>query len=160
STTIQGPDVAAPVGIYWTLTGTGQGNVSTVWNVAGNVTFTNVQALTGGTGIDAFVFQPHAAVAGVIDGGTGAYNSLDYRAFDTGVTVHLSVNPQTGTGDATSTAGIHNIQVVDGSHFNDLLVGNNQNDTFVSFGGSDTLLGGSGNDTFVVYGVVTNTVVD
>ena len=66
--TLVGPDVAST----WNITGANAGTV-------GNVTFAAVENLTGGTGVDAFVFSAGAKVTGKIDGGGGG-DWLDYAA--------------------------------------------------------------------------------
>ena len=51
-------------------------------------TFTSVENLTGGPGIDRFVFANGVGVTGTVNGGGGG-DFLDYAAYTTGVTVNL-----------------------------------------------------------------------
>jgi hypothetical protein len=63
-------------------------------------------SLNGGAGDDTFEFNDGASITGSIDGG-GGFNTLDYRAYTTPVTVNLL------TGIATGVAGgVRNIQRV------------------------------------------------
>jgi hypothetical protein len=127
----------------WILTGSNQGTV-------GNVAFTSVENLTGGTGSDVFVFGTAAGVlSGVADGGGGA-NSLDYSHHPTGVTVQLANSPALGT--ATATGGVRHIQTVYGSRLSDTLIGSDQDDTFLTYGGRDIVRGNGGNDIIHVVG--------
>ncbi len=116
-----------------------------------------VENLVGGLGNDVFLFSDGATVAGgagTIDGG-GGNNTLNYAAYTTPVTVNL------GTGKATGTSGIANIQTLVGGSAADTLVGTAApniwkiaakdtgmlNGTF-SFSSIENLTGGSGADTF------------
>lgn len=143
-----------------TLIGTGQSNT---WNVTGtnsgtlngNVTFSNMQNLTGGTGGDVFKFSGAGNIAGNITGGSGAIERLDYSALAGPVTVNL----QAGTGpDIGGT--FSNLNSFIGSAGSDTLIGPNgaqawtisganagtvAGDAFASF---ENLTGGTGNDRF------------
>jgi hypothetical protein len=128
----------------WTITGTNQGRV-------GNVTFTSMDNLTGGANNDVFVFGNAASrITGIVNGG-GGINSLDYSQYPSGVTVQLANSPAMGT--ATATGGVLNIQNVAGSHFNDTLIGNDQDNVFTTYGGRDTILCNGGNDTVRIVGL-------
>src|SRR5262249_61556185 len=101
-------------------------------------TFASMENLTGGTGADTFVFGSAAStVTGLVNGGGGT-NTLDYSHYPTGVSVQLANSPAVGT--ATATGGVLNIQAVFGSAFNDSLIGNDQDNTFATFGGRDSAL--------------------
>jgi hypothetical protein len=128
--------VAPDTSNIWNLTATNAGNV-------GNVTFTSVQNLTGGMGSETFVFGNGAGVTGVIDGG-GGFDTLDYSAYTTGVTVNLLAGTATGTG------GLANVHNVTGGPANDTITGDNADDVLSGNGGKDALVGGTGNDTFLL----------
>ncbi|MEB3826513.1 beta strand repeat-containing protein, partial [Phormidium sp. CCY1219] len=81
----------------WTLTGTNRGRIN-------GVSFEFVQNLTGGSLDDTFVFADGSRVTGLVDGGTGGYNTLDYSGYTGPVTVDIA------GGTATATGGIVNIQ--------------------------------------------------
>jgi hypothetical protein len=129
--TLAGPNVAST----WNITGANAGTV-------GNVTFSGVENLTGGTASDTFKFGAGKGVTGRIDGGAGT-DTLDYSAYLTGVTVNLT------TGAATGTGGIANVENVIGSPVNDRITGNGLNNVISGNGGNDVLNGGGGGaDTF------------
>jgi len=79
----------------WTVTGVNSGNLD------GNITFTNVGNLTGGSGNDTFVFQAAGKVTGNVDGGAG-YNVLDITATGTTAT---TTGPGTLVGFQGNTGG-------------------------------------------------------
>jgi Ca2+-binding RTX toxin-like protein len=123
-------------------------NVSTTWSITannggkvGNVSFSSVQNLTGGSGNDTFKFSKGKSVSGTIDGG-GGINTLDYSLYATGVTVNLPAGTATGAGT------VANIQNVTGSPANDTITGV-AGSVLNGNGGVDTLSGGS-NDTFLI----------
>ena len=137
--TLVGPNT----GSSWTMTGAGRGTV-------GNLTFSNMYNLTGGSSNDAFAIQPGASLEGTIDGGLGT-NTIDYSHFVTtpgasGVTVDLAL------GMATNIGSIAHIYVVAGSSSNDTLIGDANADTLESYGGNDYMFAGTGNTTFWLYG--------
>jgi len=99
----------------------------------------NTPRITGGAGNDTVMFSRGAVFAGVLDGGGGA-NTLDYRAFTTGVRVRLDA------GTATATAGIARFINALGGAGNDVLVGDGAGNRLYGYGGNDTIYGNSGND--------------
>jgi hypothetical protein len=107
----------------------------------GNVTFSSVQNLVGGSANDTFRFHNGKGVSGTIDGGAGT-NTLDYSLYTTGINVNLPA------GTATGTSGVSNIQNVTGTPANDTIVGN-PGSVIRGNGGQDTLSGGA-NDTFIM----------
>src|SRR5208283_2360161 len=116
------------------------------------VTAYGIANLKGGSGNNDFVFQNGASISGMITGGSGGINELDYSAYTSAITVDLA------TGTATGTGGISNIHsVVDGSG-NDTLTGGSGNDTFILSNGwgSDTITGGGGSDTLDFSSVTSN----
>ena len=99
--------------------------------------------INGGTGAD------------TIDGGTGGTDTVTFVSAAAGVRVDLIVGGQTGdaAGDTYT-----NINDIDGSSFDDVLLGDDNsneifgsagNDRLLGRGGDDILLGGVGNDTLL-----------
>jgi hypothetical protein len=150
--TLVGPNAANA----WHITGSDSGTV-------GNVTFSGIDNLTGGTGNDAFQFGPGGWVAGVVNGG-GGVNTLDYSGDGGGVaTVNLA------TAAATKTGGFANIQnLVSSSSAGDTLIGPNATNVWwitaanagtvgsFHFSGVENLTGGTGVDEFVFSAGATN----
>ncbi|RLB33747.1 MAG: hypothetical protein DRH20_13000, partial [Deltaproteobacteria bacterium] len=98
----------------------------------GAVTVLYVENIVGGQGANTFAFEDRAYLAGTIDGGSDAENTLDYTAFTKGLQVDL------GMGTATGTSGIINIHRVLGGAGDDVIAGS---------AGDDILDGGPGVDT-------------
>jgi hypothetical protein len=148
----------------WSIYPPAGGAASVILN--NQVTFGAVYNLIGGPGNDAFAFVPqygaNGGLGGTIDGG-GGVNTLDYSQWIspdnmTGVSVHLV---DTGLGTATGTGGVSNIQNLIGSRYNDVLIGNNQDNVFQSPGGRKVMMGIGGNDTFRIWGAQDpGTVID
>ena len=99
-----------------TLTGP---NADRIWTInalnggtlGNNLTFSNAQNLTGNLGADTFKFVgAGGSVSGIISGGGGSSDSLDYSGNGGGT---VSVNLATGA--ATSTGGISGISSLVGS---------------------------------------------
>jgi hypothetical protein len=127
----------------WFITGSNQGTL-------GNVTFSSVENLTGGTASDVFAFYSAAGtLSGLVNGGGGS-NSLDYSHHNSGVSVQLANSPAVGT--ATATGGVLNIQSLYGSRYGDTLIGNDQDNFFQTYGGRDVVRGNGGNDTIHLVG--------
>jgi hypothetical protein len=133
SNTLVGPNTTNT----WSIASTNTGNVD-------GFSFTGVDNLTGGTGMDAFVFANDAGVTGQIDGGGGG-DWLDYAAYTLNpVTVDLA------TGTATGVAGgIANFQNVRGGQDSDTLTGNAQ---------GNILIGGAGGPFFKGFPTGRNTI--
>jgi hypothetical protein len=132
------------------LTGT---NADTTWTIksanggtAGTFTFTGIENLMGGSGVDVFTFTSSGSVAGSINGGgapTHKGNWLNYSSLSTTVVVNLQ------TGSATAVAGgstgkVNNIQNVHGGNGGNTLTGNSQGNILIGGTGADTINGGSG----------------
>ena len=83
------------------------------------------------------------AGADTLNGGSG-FDHADYRDSTSGLTVDLS-NMANNTGDAAGDV-YNSIEVVDGSHFNDILTGDATDNVLIGWDGDDTISGGAGND--------------
>lgn len=90
--------------------------------------------LTGGFGDDG------------LHGGLGVDTAL-YRNSSSGVSVDLSSGVGNG-GDATGDILI-DIENINGSNFNDILIGDSKNNVLFGHSGSDRLIGNNGNDVLV-----------
>lgn len=86
---LRGPDVNN----VWEITGVNAGILN------GQISFTDMENLIGGTEQDDYVFDDGAEVAGMINGEFGD-NTVDYSAYATEVTVDLGTGVATGTGTA------------------------------------------------------------
>ena len=111
--------------------------------------------LLGGAGNDFLIGGPGADY---IDGGAGE-NGISYITARTGVDINLTTGFSYG-GDATGDT-IKNIQDVQGTNFDDILVGtsgvnridgNAGDDIIDGMGGADYIEGGAGDDTIYAYG--------
>lgn len=96
--------------------------------------------LTGRGGDDSFVGGPGADV---LDGGDGS-DLASYASATAGVSVSLI----TGKGSAGEAAGdtLISIERLRGSEFDDVLIGDSNNNNIVGGAGDDTLIGGNGDD--------------
>src|SRR5262249_13384710 len=106
----------------------------------GILQFVSMQNLTGGSANDAFDFHTGGSLTGRIDGGAGM-NTLDYSAFVGDVTVDLPL----GLANAVAT-GILNIQNVNGSQGNDLIIGDANLNVLRGGTGRNVIIGGGGGD--------------
>jgi hypothetical protein len=132
SNTLVGPNANET----WNITGTNAGDVA-------GVTFTSFQNLTGGTGMDIFLFGAGATVTGVINGGGGG-DWLDYSAYSTTVTVNLASGAATGVG-----GGVTNVRNVRGGKGSNTLTGNAQGNILIGGAGNNTIHGGSGRSILI-----------
>jgi hypothetical protein len=143
-----------PTSGTWNVTG---GNLGTYGNL-GQVTFSDIATLEGTSTDDRFLFAALGSVSGLIIGGSGTLNELDYSSYGAPIYVNFE------TGVATATNGFLQIQKVTGSgSFGDTLVAPNSNNTWqitgnnegninsgsITFSSIENLTGGSLNDTFV-----------
>jgi hypothetical protein len=119
----------------WTINKANGGSLTTT-PTTGTVSFSQVQDLVGGSGVDWFKFTAAGAVMSINGGGGGDW--LDYSAFTTGVTVNLVTGSANGVHGGAA-GGVSNIANVRGGAGNDNLMGN----------GGNILVGGGGNDTLV-----------
>lgn len=84
----------------------------------------------------------------VLDGGGGAGDIVSYR--DAGVRVDVSLTTGVGQGSVGVGAdALSNFEGVEGSAYNDVLIGNAGANALSGLAGADTLLGGQGNDTLI-----------
>jgi hypothetical protein len=130
--TLQGPNTTNT----WNITGANAGSLN------GNVSFSAMQNLVGGTGVDTFEFTAAASQVASINGGgapTGQGNWLDYSAYPAAVTVNLA------TGKATGVTGtVSNIQNVIGGNHGATLTGNAQGNILIGGSGGNAITGGTG----------------
>ena len=131
------------------------------------LSFSNIENLTGGATADTFVFNNGGSVAGMVDGADGV-NTLDYNALSSPVAVMLTgLGGTMGigfSGTATQTGGFDDITNLVGTAMTDTLEGLNADATFtvntanggtyestneLSFSNIENLTGGATADTFV-----------
>ena len=149
-----GPDeLFGPAGNNeWNVRGLNRGDLN------GTIGFVNVDTLIGQNGDDTFHLADGAALSGHIDGGfvygTGpatGFDTLDYSAYTTPVTVNLS------TGQGTNVAGgVFRIRNVFGGSAADTLTGNTGNNVLLGNGGADVINGGAGGRDLLVGGAGTD----
>lgn len=106
-----------------------------IYGKAGNDT------LVGGSGTS---YLDGGAGADVINGWFGP-SYASYSDAAVGVTVNL-LNPAVNTGDAAGDSYLH-VTRIQGSNFDDILVGDNNGDVITGLKGNDHLTGGTGKDT-------------
>jgi Ca2+-binding RTX toxin-like protein len=119
----------------WNITGANTGTLNNT------TTFHNFENLTGSIGRDRFVFSPGATLSGFILGG-GGWDTLDYSAFRTPVTVNLY-------NGVAHTHGVSQVEMVLGGSASDLFTGSNANEAFVGGKGADRINGGGGKDLLI-----------
>jgi filamentous hemagglutinin family protein len=148
----------------WNITGVNGGDV-------GNITFTQISNLNGGSDTDRFVFAPSSSLAGTITGGIGGSAILDYSSYDAATNVVLT---SFNNGSATAIDSFINIKQIDGSsgNENNKITGDdsglmwmiyNTNEGTVGnliFKDFPNLVGGAGNDIFVLYGGTVTGYID
>ncbi|MFI5455454.1 MAG: beta strand repeat-containing protein [Isosphaerales bacterium] len=120
----------------WSITAKNAGTVNVA--TSPSVAFSGIKNLTGGTGLDVFVFSAGATVTGKINGGGGG-DWLDYAAYTTPVAVNLQKGTASGVG-----GGIANIQNVRGGQGADNLTGNKQGNVLIGGAGANQIKGGAG----------------
>lgn len=115
--------------------------------------------MRGGAGADLILggFGDDTLIGGAGADDLGGGSGFDVVSYAGGGAVRLALwNPFLHSGDAAGDTIRADVEVVEGSHFNDTLEGSaaannfrgaNGNDRLVGGGGSDTLSGGSGADT-------------
>jgi hypothetical protein len=120
----------------WAITGTNAGTVA-------GVSFSAFPNLTGGSGMDIFLFSAGKGVTGKIDGGGGG-DWLDNSQYTTPVTVNLATGSATGVG-----GGVTNVPNVRGGQAGSTLTGNSVGNILIGGLGSDTITGGSGRSILI-----------
>ena len=125
-----------------------------------------VDQLEGGAGNDLFLPAPSGPPMGgfpntpgdsISDSGTapGEVDTVSYRNATAPVTINLDFNDfqRPSAGPAERVLIANSIEVIEGSPFNDLIIGRNEillsNDTLVGLAGSDTIEGRAGSDVLV-----------
>jgi hypothetical protein len=121
-------------------------NATNTWSIiasnggtVGSFSFSSVENLTGGTGLDMFVFSAGTAISGKINGGVAGNDWLDYAAYTTLVQVNLMANTATGV-----LGGIANIRNVRGGQGGVQLTGNAMGNILIGGAGPNTIVGGKG----------------
>ncbi|WP_339865428.1 calcium-binding protein [Paremcibacter congregatus] len=89
--------------------------------------------------------------ADTIDGGSGFHDKMIYILSTSGVSVNLVSNINTG-GDADGDTLI-NVEDIEGSNFNDVIIGDSNNNKLNGKGGVDILSGGDGDDILFAFEV-------
>jgi hypothetical protein len=106
------------------------------------VEFNHIGWLFGGNGTNVFSFKDGKGVSGMIDGGGGPHNTLDYSQYTTGVYVNLQLARATNV-NGGSNWSVSNIQDVFGGNGDDILAGNGQGNTLWGGpGGRDLIIAG------------------
>jgi hypothetical protein len=125
-------------------------NTTNTWSINANnggtvdsFHFSGIENLTGGSGLDVFVFAAGKSVSGKIDGGGGGSDWIDYAAYTTPVAVNLA------TGTATGVGGIANIRNVRGGQGGDTLTGDAQGNVLIGGAGTNTIVGGTGRSILI-----------
>ena len=148
--------VGSTVANTWAITGSNAGTLSSA-TIAGPVSFTAVQNLTGGAGNDTVTFSDGAGISGNIQG--SGSQALDYSAYTSDVNVNLQTATATGVGGTIS--GI--LSVTGGGGNNTLVAADTSNvwnltgsntgtvtgSSTVAFTGFQNLTGGAGTNTIV-----------
>jgi acrosin len=159
-------------GNLWTITGSDSGTVASGTT---SLAFSNIGNLKGGILDDTFTFNTGGSESGIVDGGTGGANTLDYSGLTSTIAVSLT---KAGTnlgfqGTASLTDGFDDITNLIGSlpstKDNTLtgpdsgpvtptswdLTGPNSGDvdgtSLFTFANMDNLTGGTGDDKFIFF---------
>jgi hypothetical protein len=128
----------------WVVSGTNTGTLDQT------VSFSAVQNLVGGTGVDVFKFAPAGKVASINGGGApvGMGDWLDYSAFTTPVTVNLATGAATNV-NGGATGAVTNIQDVHGGNGGNTLTGDAQGNILIGGTGADIITGGIGRSLLI-----------
>jgi Ca2+-binding RTX toxin-like protein len=101
--------------------------------------------ITGGTGINIFVFQP--GTSGSLELVSNGQDTLDFSLFDSAVTIDLNNYALQNVGGGLSLTLSGLFTAINGTVFNDSITGNTLDNTINGLEGNDALNGGSGSDT-------------
>jgi hypothetical protein len=127
-------------------------NITSIWNISGKdsgavvldgiagVTYTNIQNLAGGTGLNIFQMGVNGSVTGTLNGGSPTGDWLDYSAWNVNKSyVNLAA------GAATNIGSLMNIQNVRAAQYGGLLTGDSLGNILIGgpYSGT-TIQGGSG----------------
>ncbi len=112
--------------------------------VVGSFSFSGIENLTGGSGLDVFVLAAGKSISGKINGGGGSDDWLDYAAYTTTVTINLAANTATGVA-----GGIANIRNVRGGQGGNTLTGNALGNILIGGAGANTIVGGTGRSLLI-----------
>lgn len=75
----------------WNITGNNSGTVTGITGVTGAITFSSIEGVIGGNGVDQFIFSNNAVLSGNVAGGDVASNNqVDFSAYQSPITVVLS----------------------------------------------------------------------
>ena len=130
-----------------TVTVTINGAAETVFAPAGGGTVTGSaydDNINGDTGGDTLI---GGAGNDRLDGGAGI-DTVSYAGAASGVTARLDTNRASNDGDGGADTFV-SIERLTGSDFNDVLIGDGQDNALVGGAGYDVLIGGAGDDTLV-----------
>jgi len=100
--------------------------------------------ITGGTGINIFIFQP--GTSGALKLVSNGQDTLDFSLFDSAITIDLNNYAQQNVGGGLSLTLSGLFTSINGTVFNDSITGNSLDNTINGLEGNDALNGGSGND--------------
>jgi len=155
----------------WTITGSNSGTVN---DGTATLAFANFANLTGGSGNDTFSFNDGDTISGVVNGGAGGSNILDFSPYTTATNVALTGSTSFGytgntSGVVNPSSGFSNISQINGAangpSINTLTAENTANSWTITgsnsgivndgiatlaFANFANLTGGSGSDVFVV----------
>jgi len=129
---------AANITNSWSITGANAGKVN-------SFTFSAIENLVGGSGVDVFTFNSAGKVASINGGGAPANQGdwLDYSSFNSAVTVNLATGVATNV-NGSAAGSVSNIQNVHGGNGGNTLTGNAQGNILIGGSGANTIVGGSG----------------
>lgn len=142
----------------WNVTADDQGQV-------GQISFTQVERLEGGSGVDQFDIAANAVVSEGVDGGTGNADRITHRADAKDWVLEVVDGKAGGQVAGTQFSAIENLdgagtqdRILGGSSDNTWAIGDNANNTYVDLANDTTLriryqgmeayMGGDGSDIF------------
>jgi hypothetical protein len=147
SDTLTGPN-SATIFNNWSITGPNAGKV-VYGSPAKTFTFTGIEKLVGGTGVDVFKFTAAGTAASINGNGAPAHQGdwLDYSGVASAVTVNLATSQaRIGAGPIVA---ISNIQNIHGGNGGNTLTGNSKGNILIGGTGADTINGGTGRSLLI-----------